>query len=75
MKLPRQAGQKEARFAHLLSGEPRVEATAEVSASAPSTRRAHDSDRLTKLEEQVEAIAQQVENLTAQFEQFKKQFE
>src|SRR5579875_896286 len=36
-KLPRQPGQKEARYAHLLSGEPAVEAAADSSAApAPS---------------------------------------
>src|SRR5947209_13649556 len=33
MKLPRQAGQKEARFAHLLSGEPQIETVVEASSS------------------------------------------
>jgi len=63
-KLPRQAGQKEARYAHLLSGEvkftePELEAEAE-----PQPR----MDRLEKLE-------REVEELKRQFEQFRKQFE
>jgi uncharacterized protein YceH (UPF0502 family) len=75
-KLPRQAGQKEARFAHLLSGEPQIEIAA---IDAPETnrpvRRPAESDRLSSLEEEVQSLAQQVENLTAQFDEFKKQFE
>ena len=74
-KLPRQAGQKEARFAHLLTGKPEIELTAETSEPDRPTRRASESDRLSKLDEQVQSLAQQVENLAAQFEQFKKQFE
>src|SRR2546423_11013371 len=74
-KLPRQAGQKEARFAHLSSGEPHVDVGTEKPEADRSTPRTSQPDRLTTLEEQMQALSQQVENLTAQFEQFKKQFE
>lgn len=73
ISLPRQPGQKEARFAHLLSGEPEIEMS-ETTSEKPS-RRANDPDRVTKLEEQVQTLTQQVESLTTQFEEFKKQFE
>lgn len=69
-RLPRQPGQKEGRFAHLLSGEINLEALAEserAAASAPSRR--------AGLEEKVEALAAEVEKLKEQFEQFRKQFE
>ena len=65
-RLPRQPGQKEGRFAHLLSGEIDLE-TVERVAPAP-TRRAN-------LEEKVEELAAEVQKLKEQFEQFKKQFE
>ena len=74
-KLPRQAGQKEARFAHLLSGEPEVEQSTEVSSVEKTSRRASDSERIAKLEEQVQMLTEKVDGLTAQFESFKKQFE
>jgi uncharacterized protein YceH (UPF0502 family) len=69
-RLPRQPGQKEGRFAHLLSGEINLEAFAETERAAASvpTRRAG-------LEEKVEALAAEVEKLKEQFEQFRKQFE
>jgi uncharacterized protein YceH (UPF0502 family) len=73
VSLPRQPGQKEARFAHLLSGEPEIELSEATVERHP--RRASDPDRVTKLEEQVQTLTQQVENLTTQFEEFKKQFE
>jgi len=73
VSLPRQPGQKEARFAHLLSGEPEIEISEATAERHP--RRAHDPDRVTKLEEQVQTLTQQVENLTTHFEEFKKQFE
>ena len=64
-RLPRQPGQKEVRFAHLLSGEIRVEVASEVAPSSP---------RQT-LEQRVDALAAELETLKAQFEQFKKQFD
>jgi len=73
VSLPRQPGQKEARFAHLLSGEPEIELSETTVEKHP--RRANDPDRVAKLEEQVQTLTQQVENLTTQFEEFKKQFE
>ena len=75
MKLPRQSGQKEARFAHLLAGQPEVEQIAEPSVGERATRRTTDSERVAKLEEHVQALAEQVASLTNQFEEFKKQFE
>jgi uncharacterized protein YceH (UPF0502 family) len=67
-RLPRQPGQKDGRFAHLLSGEINLESLAESERVAPTSRR-------TGLEEKVEALAAEVEKLKEQFEQFKRQFE
>jgi uncharacterized protein YceH (UPF0502 family) len=72
-RLPRQAGQKDARFAHLLSGEPEFEASTEVSLRA--TPRKSESERMAHLEEQVNSLTEKIDSLTDQFEQFKKQFE
>ena len=70
-RLPRQPGQKEGRFAHLLSGEIDVEALAAAEIErAPTPRRSSSA-----LEEKVDALAAEVEKLKEQFEQFKKQFE
>jgi len=67
-RVPRQPGQKEGRFAHLLSGEIDIEAMAmvEVPAANPSRR---------SLEQRVDALTAEVEQLKEQFEQFRKQFE
>ena len=73
VKLPRQSGQKDARYVHLLSGAPDLSHVEATTAEQP-TRRA-DSARAPQLEEQVQMLRQQVEELAAQFEQFKKQFE
>lgn len=71
VKLPRQAGQKEARYMHLLSGEIDLE---ELEKAEPERRRG-SSDRVSELEEQVVALRAEVESLRAQFDSFKKQFE
>ena len=60
VRLPRQSGQKEVRYAHLLSGE--------VQATDAQTEPEVEVDRIGKLE-------QEVEDLKKQFEQFRKQFE
>ena len=69
VRLPRQAGQKEVRFAHLLSGEVQVpEAVAETPRVSPRESR-------EALEQKVERLAAEVESLKQQFQEFKKQFE
>ncbi|HEX3143196.1 MAG TPA: hypothetical protein VHQ64_04445, partial [Pyrinomonadaceae bacterium] len=75
MKLPRLAGQKDARFVHLLSGAPDVEALSESAPAERSARRVPENDRVAILERQVETLTQQVAGLAEQFEAFKKQFE
>jgi uncharacterized protein YceH (UPF0502 family) len=67
-RLPRQPGQKDGRFAHLLSGEIDLHAIEQAPSPSPAIRR-------TGLEEKVEALTAEVEKLKEQFEQFRKQFE
>lgn len=74
VKLPRQPGQKDARFMHLLAGEPAVEVATE-SVTPRAARREQEPDRGSQLEEQLQTLTKQIEDLTAQFEEFKKQFE
>src|SRR5207244_10236737 len=75
VKLPRLPGQKDARFAHLLSGEVDVEQLAEEQTSARASRRSSDGERIEKLEAEVATLTSEMEGLRQQFEQFKKQFE
>jgi uncharacterized protein len=75
-RLPRQPGQKEVRFAHLLSGQIDVEALAaesERTVATPSRRAG--SEQIERLEQKVDALSAEVVKLKEQFEQFKKQFE
>ena len=74
--LPRQRGQKEARYAHLLSGEPQVDAGDDGDVAAPATGRSPSSgERIEALEREVAALRTEVAALTAQLEAFRRQFE
>jgi uncharacterized protein YceH (UPF0502 family) len=66
-------GQKEVRFAHLLSGEPEIEATPVGERAAGATPRR--AEQRETLEQKVDRLSEEVEKLRAQFEEFKKQFE
>jgi len=68
-KLPRRPGEKEARYAHLLSGAPSV---AETAGEEPPPPRA---DRLGALEAEVGQLRSEIEDLKRQFAIFKQQFE
>src|SRR5262245_13456290 len=70
VRLPRQTGQKEVRYAHLLSGE-----VAFDEPDAAATRVQADAERILRLEQTTEELRQQVEDLRRQFEQFRKEFE
>jgi len=75
VKLPRLAGQKEARFAHLLAGEVQIEELEGEQPVSKQSRKSAEAERVVSLEHRVEALAGEVESLRLQFEQFKKQFE
>jgi len=64
VRLPRQTGQKEVRFAHLLSGEVQLTAPEVEPEAGPEI----DPDRISKLEKEVE-------DLRRDFEEFRKKFE
>jgi uncharacterized protein len=73
-KLPRQAGRKEARYAHLLSGTPAFEETGDDSVHASHARESA-GERTARLEAEVEALRAEFAELRRQFEEFRKQFE
>jgi uncharacterized protein YceH (UPF0502 family) len=71
-RLPRQPGQKEARYAHLLSGE----VTIDASRPAPPPVDAHaEPDRLALLESAVDALRREVTDLRAEVGEFRRLFE
>ncbi|HWN08018.1 MAG TPA: YceH family protein [Pyrinomonadaceae bacterium] len=76
MRLPRQPGQKEARFAHLLSGEVSQDFVNEGAMPTRGRGRGESQgDRVVALEAEVETLKAEVGMLKTQFEAFKKQFE
>lgn len=76
VKLPRQPGRKEARYAHLLAGAPEVEESHTEPRTAPAVREARaDSERLARLEGEVAALRDEVAELRRQLAEFKQQFE
>ena len=75
-RLPRQPGRKEARYAHLLAGEPLV--AMEESAPTPEAARLRvmaEDERFARLEEEVAALRTEVAGLRELVEEFKSQFE
>ena len=76
VKLERLAGQKEARYAHLLSGEvlniPVVTAAADRSTSGS---RAAENERVERLERELETLRAEFNLFKESFDEFKKQFE
>lgn len=76
VRLERQPGQKEARYAHLLSGEVTVDTIQEgVTSSRAPGRSDSQGARVIALEAEVETLKAEVGMLKTQFEAFKKQFE
>jgi uncharacterized protein YceH (UPF0502 family) len=73
--LPRQPGTKEARYAHLLSGD--VAGLEGSTESLPDFQHANnaDPDRLAALESEMADLRREVADLKQQVESFRKQFE
>jgi hypothetical protein len=69
-RLARRPGQKEVRYAHLLSGEVTFDAP-----DAPAAPAHSDPERIDALEARVEELSGAVETLRAQLQEFKKAFE
>jgi uncharacterized protein YceH (UPF0502 family) len=72
VKLPRRPGEKEVRYAHLLSGEiTAVQSGEENPREEPSPRQ----ERIAALESDVALLRAEMEALKQQFAEFRKQFE
>jgi uncharacterized protein len=75
MKLPRAAGSKEPRYAHLLSGTPQIAETETLQTVFGHGGPPSQAERLSALETQVEALRQDVSELRGQLAAFRRQFE
>lgn len=75
-RLPRRPGQKEVRYAQLLSGEPpQSDAPATEEPAAPARRAGADEDRVAALERTVAELRAEVATLRAELEAFRAQFQ
>ena len=74
MKLPRQPGTKESRYAHLLAGE--MEGWSAPAETQPiAATGIEDEQRIARLETELESLRKEVADLRQQLEDFRKQFE
>ena len=74
LRLPRQPGRKECRYAQLLSGEPVVEEYA-ARPEAATLRVREEDDRLAALTQEVAELRAELDRLREEFARFKAQFE
>ncbi|MEO6391326.1 MAG: YceH family protein [Pyrinomonadaceae bacterium] len=72
--LPRQVGQKEARYAHLLCGEIPASALEAEAHLTRSTSRDGAAERLTTLETEFAGVRSDLNQLREEFEAFRKEF-
>lgn len=70
--LPRQPGTKEARYAHLLSGD--IE-TWEPETSSEAATSSGDPERIARLENEIASLQKEIADLKQQFAEFRKQFD
>ena len=75
MRLPRQPGRKEHRFAHLLSGLPDIEESAALPTEPARLKVAAENDRIARLEEEVAALRTELDEVSKQLKAFQSQFE
>ena len=73
IKLERQPGQKEARYAHLLSGE--IDVSSLPTSSEKRSTSAADSSRVEALETEVAELKNELAAFKAMFDEFRKQFD
>jgi len=74
VKLDRQPGQKDARYAHLLAGEIDVASLPMAREKTPAGSSTMN-ERIEKLEQEVERLSSEVASLTSTLQEFRKQFE
>lgn len=76
VKLPRQTGRKERRYAHLLGGPyESADATDDEPVAGAALRVQAENERIAALEQQVEALKAELSHLSSVFDSFRSQFE
>ncbi len=80
VKLPRQTGQKESRYAHLLGGAVEVRETEDATAvpqrvEAATLEVRGERERIARLEDELKTVQAELAELREEFAEFRKQFE
>jgi uncharacterized protein len=65
VRLPREPGRRDSRYAHLFSGAVTIPALTEDSIRGPSTSAAPESSRLERLEKEVQQLKEELNNIKA----------
>jgi uncharacterized protein YceH (UPF0502 family) len=74
VKLPRQPGSRESRFAHLLGGPVEMEQSEATPHLAPSVlQRQSENDKIAKLEEEIASLRMELSDLKQQFAELKRE--
>ena len=74
VKLPRQPGSRESRFAHLLGGPVEMEQIEAPPHLAPSVLQRHsENDKIAKLEEEIASLRMELSDLKQQFAELKRE--
>ena len=74
IRLPREAGRKERRYAHLLSGHTDMVTATHDSSVQPSVPRSQVDERIIRLEEDVAKLRRELEELKRAISEFRSQF-
>ncbi|WP_328804796.1 YceH family protein [Noviherbaspirillum galbum] len=74
-RLARAPGTKEARYAHLLSGEEIVEQQETAASFSGSVAQPARQDRVAQLEDEMAQLRNEIESLKTMFDEFRRQFE
>lgn len=74
VKLPRQAGRKESRYAQLLAGEPELETVA-APPEAARLKLQQEDERIVALQQQLTELREELATLRQEFATFRKEFE
>ncbi len=76
VKLPRQAGRKENRYMHLLSGEPEISDIGPAVAEEAATLTVRgENEKIAQLEEQLSTLRLEFDDFREEYNIFKKQFD
>ena len=75
IKLPKQPGRKEARYAHLLAGKPDTTQDCRIHSEVNQTQSTPENTRIENLENDIVLLREELNEIRKEFTEFKKLFE